>query len=91
MIQFVIEIPGLVSIKEKRRIIKSLKDRLFQKYKLSVAEVDLQDSLRFAHMGAAIVSNSKTHGESVLHKALTFVINNYPGEIIDTRIFSEHY
>ena len=91
MIQFVIEIPGLVSIKEKRRIIKSLKDRLFQKYKLSVAEVDLQDSLRFAHMGAAIVSNSKTHGESVLHKALTFVINNNPGEIIDTRIFSEHY
>ena len=91
MIQFIIELPEITSLKDKRQIVKSLKDKLIQKYKLSVAEVDLHDSLRYAHIGAALVSNSKSYGESVLHKALNFTIENVSGRLADTSIFSEHY
>ena len=91
MIQLIIELPDIESIKEKRRIISSLKDRLQKKFKLSVAEVDLQDSLSFSQIGAALVSNSQKFGESVLQKALLFVENEVPGRLQDVQILSEYY
>ena len=63
MIQFRFELPPIESIKEKRRIVVSLKEKLANKFHLSVAEVDLQDSLRYAQLGAAVVSNSTSFGE----------------------------
>jgi uncharacterized protein len=89
MLQFIIDLPEVTSLKEKRRIVKSIKDRLIQKYKISAAEVDLQDSLRFAQIGAAVVSNSKKHGESVLHTAFALLENTVEGRIIDCKIVSE--
>jgi uncharacterized protein YlxP (DUF503 family) len=89
--QLILEVPGLSSIKEKRRILKSLKDTIIQKYKLSVAEVDKHNSLRFIHIGAALVSNSTIYGESVLRKVFNYVEENAPGRIIDWSIFSETY
>lgn len=91
MVQFIIELPDLGSIKEKRRIVKSLKDKLQQRYKLSVSEIDLQDSLSFSQVGAALVSNSREFGESVLHKAMNFVEVEVPGRIHDVQIYSELY
>ncbi len=41
MIQLIIELPEIESIKDKRRIITSLKDKLQKKFRLSVAEIDL--------------------------------------------------
>ena len=89
MLQFIIDLPDVSSLKDKRRIIKSIKDRLIQKYKLSVAEVDLQDSLKFAQVGAALVSNSKKYGEAVLHSAFALVEDTVEGRIIDCKIVSE--
>jgi uncharacterized protein len=89
MLQFIIDLPDVSSLKDKRRIVKSLKDRLIQKFKISVAEVDLHDSLRFAQIGAAIVSNSKKHGESVMNTAFAFIENTVEGRIIDCKIISE--
>ncbi len=91
MIQLIIELPGIGSIKEKRRIVNSLKDRLSKKYKISVAEVDLQSSLCFVQLGAAIVSNSKRFGESVMQKALLFIEEEVPGRVQHVQILSEIY
>ncbi len=91
MIQFLIELPPIESIKEKRRIVSSLKEKLYQKFRLSVAEVDLLDSLRYAQIGAALVSNSKKFGESVMHKALALVENHAEGRLESAEIFSETY
>jgi len=91
MIQLLIELPPLESIKEKRRIVSSLKVKLQQKFKLSVAEVDLLDSLRYAHIGAALVSNSKTFGESVMQKALALVENHVEGRLESAEVFSETF
>jgi hypothetical protein len=91
MIQLLIELPPIESIKEKRRIVSSLKEKLHHKFRVSVAEVDLLDSLHYAHIGAALVSNSKIFGESVLQKALALVENHVEGRLESAEIFSETY
>ena len=89
MIQLILELPDITSIKEKRKIVKSLKDRLRTKYHISAAEVDLQDSLSFAQIGGAVVSNSRSFGESVMQKVLHFVEDEVPGRLQDVKITSE--
>jgi uncharacterized protein YlxP (DUF503 family) len=91
MIQFIFEIPDVDSIKEKRRVIRSIKDKLQKRFHVSAAEVDLQDSLSFAQIGAALVSNSKEFGETVLRKAFTVVENDTPIRIHDLKIHSEEF
>jgi uncharacterized protein YlxP (DUF503 family) len=91
MIQILIELPDVTSIKDKRRVVKSLKDKLIRRYRISVAEVDLQDSLSFTQLGAAVVSNSRTHGEARMQKVLHFVEEECLGRIQDVQIVSEHF
>ena len=91
MIQLVFEIPDVDSIKEKRRIIRSVKDKLRRRFNMSVAEVDLLDSLSFGHLGGAFVSNSRVFGESVMHKAFELIENEMPVRIQDMVIHSEEF
>ena len=91
MIQFILEIPASASLKDKRRVIKSLKDRIQSKFKVSVAEVDLQSSIKFAQIGVALVSNSKRYGESVMQKILSFVEEHTPGRMIDAKIMPAQF
>jgi uncharacterized protein YlxP (DUF503 family) len=91
MIQMIFEIPDADTITEKRRVIKSLKDKLQKRFHMSVAEVDLQDSLSFAQIGGALVSNSRIFGESVLQKAFEMIERDMPVRIQDMRIHSEEF
>lgn len=91
MLMLIVELPETASIKDKRKILSGMKSRLQRKFRLSCAEVDLQDSLGFAEIGAAIVSNSKTFGEKVLNEAVLFVENSFPVLIHEVQIHSEAY
>jgi uncharacterized protein YlxP (DUF503 family) len=91
MIQFIFEIPEVDNIKEKRRIIRSLKDKLQRRFNMSVAEVDLQNSLTFAQIGGALVSNSRSFGETVLQKAFQMIERDLPVRIQDMSIHSEEF
>lgn len=91
MIQLIIELPDVGSIKDKRRIVSSLKEKLVKRYRISMAEVDLQDSLTFAQLGGAVVSNSKSHGEKVMQKVLHFAEEACVGRIQDVQIASEQF
>jgi uncharacterized protein YlxP (DUF503 family) len=91
MIQMLFEMPDIGSIKDKRRIVKSIKDRLERRFHLSAAEVDLQDSLTFAQIGGALVSNSRSFGETVLNKAFKMIENEVPVRIHDVTIHSEEF
>jgi uncharacterized protein YlxP (DUF503 family) len=91
MIQFIFEIPDVQNIKDKRRVVKSIKDRLKSRYKMSAAEVDLLDSLCFGHIGAALVSNSRVYGEEVLQKAFSSIEDDMPIRIQDVQIHSEEF
>jgi len=91
MIQIIFEIPDIDNIKEKRRVIKSVTEKLRRRYRMSAAEVDLQDSLSFAQIGGALVSNSRTHGETVLRKAFDMIEKETPVRIQDMSIHSEEF
>lgn len=91
MIQVIFEIPDVSSIKDKRQIVRSAKDRMQRRFHMSVAELDLQDSLSYAHIGGALVSNSRTFGEQVLNKAFAMLEKDLPVRIQDVQIYSENF
>jgi uncharacterized protein len=91
MLDLVIELPESASLKDKRRVVSSIKRRLQIKFRVSCAEVDMLDSMSFAEIGAALVSNSKEFGESVMHKALAVVEDEYGIRVRDAQIHSEIY
>jgi uncharacterized protein YlxP (DUF503 family) len=61
-----LHLAGCQSLKDKRRIVKSLKDRLHQRFNVSVAEVDHQDSWQRAGLACGVVANDRRHVEEVL-------------------------
>ena len=91
MIQIIFEIPDVGNIKEKRRVLKSVMEKMRRRFHMSAAEVDLQDSLSFAQIGGALVSNSKTFGETVLRKAFDMIEKETHVRIQDISIHSEEY
>ena len=54
------------SLKEKRHVVKSLKDRLRERFNVAVAEIDHLDSWQSAVVAAVTVSNDRVHAEQVL-------------------------
>ncbi|TVQ59367.1 MAG: DUF503 domain-containing protein [Phycisphaerales bacterium] len=68
VLQFELVVPGSRSLKDKRRVVKSVKDRLHREHMVSVAEVEALEHHRLAVMGLACVSNSTTHINSVLDR-----------------------
>jgi uncharacterized protein YlxP (DUF503 family) len=91
MIQIIFQIPDVDSIKAKRQIIRSVKDKMQRRFHMSAAEVDLQDSLTFGQIGGALVSNSREFGESVCQKAFEMIETETPVRIQDMRIHSEEF
>jgi uncharacterized protein YlxP (DUF503 family) len=61
------------SLKGKRQVLKSLQQRLHNRYNVSVAEVDHNDSWQLAAIAICCVSNSRVHASEVLSGAVAFV------------------
>jgi uncharacterized protein len=55
ILQFELLIRGAGSIKDKRRVVSSLKDKLHREHQVSIAEVALQDKMSAARLGLAMV------------------------------------
>jgi len=62
-----------MTLKDKRRVIKSLKDRLGNTFNVSVAEVAFQDRIRTSTLGVAMVANDRRFLDSALSKIVEFV------------------
>ncbi|WP_455376903.1 DUF503 domain-containing protein [Petrachloros mirabilis] len=74
------------SLKDKRQVLLSIKDRLRQKFNLSVAEIDGQDLWQRTVLALACVANDGRHVNQVLDQALS-LIRSYPAvEIVQSRI-----
>lgn len=65
-----LRLEGCYSLKDKRRIIRSLMDKTRRDFGISVAEVDDQDLWNVATIGVAAVGNSAAHVESILQHTL---------------------
>ncbi|MFL6449267.1 MAG: DUF503 domain-containing protein [Bryobacteraceae bacterium] len=57
------------SLKDKRQVVRSLKDRLREKFNVSVAEIEGLDSWQNSVIAVVTVSNDRTYAEQVLQSA----------------------
>ena len=71
------------SLKDKRRVLKSLKDRIKNKFNVSVAEVDPTDLWQSASLGVVIVSNEVRHANGILTKVVNLVEKDVRVELIN--------
>lgn len=61
------------SLKDKRRVVSSLKQRLADRFNASVAEIGSLDHRQQAELGVAVVANDARFVESCLDKIVDFV------------------
>ncbi len=74
---------GVNSLKEKRQIIKSLIGRIQARFKISIAEVNLNDIWRRSSIGFACVTSSTRHAEQIINNVVKFIENDNRVEIIN--------
>jgi len=61
-----IHIPDARSLKDKRQVLRSLKERLRGRFNIAIAELDHQDTWQRAQIGIVSLSNDPTHLEQSL-------------------------
>ncbi len=61
-----IHIPEAHSLKDKRQVLRSLKDRLRSRFNVAVAELEGQDSWQHSVVGVVTISNVAQHAEESL-------------------------
>jgi len=71
-----LRLPQSTSLKDKRRLLKSLLARVRQEFNVSISEVDQQDDRRMAVLGMAFVSNDDRLNQRVIHRILAFIRRN---------------
>lgn len=74
------------SLKEKRHVVKSLKDRLRERFNVAVAEIDHLDSWQHAVVAAVTVSNDRVHAEQVLNAVEAHAASMLGGALTGTSI-----
>jgi uncharacterized protein len=70
------------SLKDKRQVVRSIKDRLRNSFNVSVAEVDEHDHLQVAVLGFAVVSNEARHAREQLEEILRALRSHPVAELI---------
>ena len=86
ILQVEISIPDAMSLKDKRQVVKSLKDRIAHGHNVSIAEVGALDEHRRSIIGMAMVGNDKRYVEGALSKLVDFVRTVPQASLIDYQI-----
>ena len=86
VLQLELSIGDAMSLKDKRRVIKSLKDRIAHGHNVSIAEVGALDEHRRSIVGVAMVANERAYVEGALSKLVDFVRGVPSVDLIDYQI-----
>ncbi|HEX8521430.1 MAG TPA: DUF503 domain-containing protein [Tepidisphaeraceae bacterium] len=86
VLQIEIHIHDAMSLKDKRRVVKSIKDRIAHGHNVSIAEVGALDEHRRSILGIAMVSNDSSYVQGALSKLVDFVRNVTQVDLIDYQI-----
>ena len=76
-------IDGAQSLKDKRMVVRRIKDRVANQFNVAIAEVGDQDLWQSAQLGFAIVSNEMGYTQSVVQKVLAFIEDLAVAKIAD--------
>lgn len=81
-----IHIPESGSLKSKRHFIKRIKDRVKNKFNVSIAEVDHNDLWQRTTLGVSVVANEKHFANQVLSQVVDFIGTENGVQILDYSI-----
>ncbi|MFH0844171.1 MAG: DUF503 domain-containing protein [Pseudomonadota bacterium] len=78
------------SLKEKRKIVKSMIDKVKHRFNVAIAEVGSNDKWQKVELGITAVGNDNRHIDASLNSVLAFLDTMYLAEIVDlqTEIFN---
>ena len=71
------------SLKGKRRVIKSIMEKLKCRFNISIAEIGLNDLWKSSIIGFACVSNKTDHVNEIISKVIKFIDGDSRVEIVD--------
>ena len=81
-----IHLPGAGSLKDKRQVLRSLKDRLREHYNVSVAEVDHQDLWQRITLGIVGIASARVPLERTFASIQGEVERSVPGEVLSCEV-----
>jgi uncharacterized protein YlxP (DUF503 family) len=82
-----LRIPENMSLKGKRRVLKSIKTQTKNRFDVAVAEVEDQHLWQMATLGVCCISNDSRYANEVLSKVVNFVANGrFEVEMLDYKI-----
>ena len=70
VLQFCMEVPWSTSLKDKRRVVQSLKEQVRRTFNVSISEIDDLDRLTVATLAAAMTGNDVSYINGALDKLL---------------------
>ena len=73
MLRFTLRLPESGSLKDKRQVVRSVAQRLRNKFQVAVAEVADNEAWQLATLGVACVANERRHCEDVLAEIVAYV------------------
>ena len=79
-------IPENASLKGKRRVVKSLIEKVRHKFDAAIAEVGDNDLWQKAKIGVALVGNDRQLLEARLQQIMKFMENQHLAEIVDSQV-----
>jgi hypothetical protein len=68
-----LEITSALTLKDKRQVIRSLLDRIRNRFNVSAAETGENDSVRYAELAAAAVANERPFLDGMMAKVLDLI------------------
>ena len=81
-----IHIPHSHSLKEKRRVLNSLKDKIRSKFSASVAEVGDSEKWQRAVLGISIINNSKSYLRKFQQEIMTLIETTGEAEVLESQL-----
>lgn len=81
-----IHIPGSNSLKDKRQVVKGIKDKIRHNFNVSIAEVEDQELWQKAVFGISCVANKQNHIAEVFSEIIKIINNNGEIYILDSQI-----
>lgn len=86
VLQFTLEIPYAVSLKDKRSVIKALRDRLRRSFNVSITEFEDLESATIATLGAVVAGSDNKHVNSTMDHLINELRDWRDGTLIDQQL-----
>jgi uncharacterized protein YlxP (DUF503 family) len=82
-----LRLPENDSLKGKRQLVKSITSRVRNKYNVSIAEIDDNESWQIVSLGVSCVSNNARHADEMLSNVVKFIAGSrLQAELLDYEI-----